>query len=194
MRNTSNSNHNGYSLPPTSASPRPDRFPTHRQDAFSDRTSISNRDSQASTQLPTSTGGTSGGRRRNGSLSSRFHGDQSHRPLEIIKHDTKVASRAPHLRKKNYVGPDSIDSLDNIGPGSYHHEGPYDPTLLARNTSSVSSPVEAVKDSNEEALKATPTEKIQDSIARHRPLDGVATVPPGNLLPFLWEAGPNKAD
>lgn len=92
------------------------------------------------------------------------------------------------------MGPDSIDSLDNIGPGAYHHGGPYDATLLARNTSSAFSPVEAVKGSNEEALKATPTENIQDSIARHRPLDGVATVPPGNLLPFLCKAGPNEAD
>lgn len=101
----------------------------------------------------------------------------------MIKRDTKLANRAPHLRKKNHVGPDAIDSLDNIGPGAYHHEGPYDATLLARNTSSAFSPVEAVRASNEEALKATPKEKIQDSIEKHRPLDGVAIVPPGKAFP-----------
>ena len=43
----------------------------------------------------------------------------------------------------------------------------------------INSPVEAVSGSNEEALKATPREKIKDSIERHRPLDGVASVPSG---------------
>ena len=183
VKNTSTNSNNGYPSPPTPASPRREKFPSHRQEAFSafsDGSSISNRDSQATTQVPTSTGGTNGGRPRNSSLGSRFEGDQSHRPLERIKRDTKLANRAPHLRKKNYVGPDVIDSLDNIGPGAYHHEGPYDATLLARNTSSNFSPVEAVRVSNEEALKATPKEKIQDSIEKHRPLDGVAMVPPGN--------------
>lgn len=30
-----------------------------------------------------------------------------------------------------------------------------------------------------EALRATPVEKIKDSVERHRPLEGVATIPPG---------------
>lgn len=63
--------------------------------------------------------------------------------------------------------------------GAYHHEGPFDATLLAKNLSYKSSPVEAVRRTNLEALKATPREKIQDSVERHRPLDGVARVPPG---------------
>ena len=115
-------------------------------------------------------------------MSSRFNGDQSHRPLEMIKRDAKLANRAPHLRKKNHVGPDVIDVLDNIGPGAYHHEGPYDATLTARNNKPTFSPVEAVRSSNEETLKATPKEKIQDSIEKHRPLDGVAMVPSGNSM------------
>ncbi|KAI9877584.1 MAG: hypothetical protein M1830_003513 [Pleopsidium flavum] len=119
-------------------------------------------------------------RRRGNSLTSRFPGDQSHRPLDMLKHNAKLANRAPHLRKKHLPGPDTIDSLDTIG-GSYHHEGPFDATLLARNTSSPISPVQAVRASNIEALKATPREKIQDSVERHRPLDGVAIVPPGML-------------
>ena len=112
------------------------------------------------------------------SLSERFPGDQTHRPLDIIRHESKRAHRSPHLRRGHIPGPDSIDRLDIIG-AAYHHEGPYDAALLARNRSHKSSPLQAVRASNEEALKATPMEKIQDSIERHRPLDGVATIPPG---------------
>ena len=129
---------------------------------------------QASSEVPTSTTG----RPRNSSISSRFSGDISHRPLEIIKRETKAANRAPHLQKRHLVGADTIDSLDTAS-GSYHHGGPYDATLLARNTSHISSPVDAVSATTAEALKATPREKIVDSIEKHRPLDGVAMVPPG---------------
>lgn len=118
------------------------------------------------------------GRPRSSSLHSRFEGDRSHRPLEIIKRETKLANRAPHLRKKHHVGSDTIDILDAVG-GGYHHEGPFDATLLARNTAFASSPIAAVRDTNLEALKATPREMVNDSIQTHRPLDGVAMVPPG---------------
>ena len=139
--------------------------------------------SQASTQIPTSTGGVAssnggGGRHRNNSLPSRHPGDTSNRPLDVLRHETKRAHRSPHLRKGHVVGPDSIDTLDTIG-AQYHHEGPYDATLLARNTGNVNSPIAAVRETNEEALKATPPEKIQDSLKKHRPLDGIAMVPPG---------------
>lgn len=117
-------------------------------------------------------------RPRTSSLRSRFEGDQSHRPLDIIKRDTKLANRAPHLRKKHHVGSDTIDILDSVG-GGYHHEGPFDATLLARNTVPANSPIEAVRSTNIETLKATPREMIRDSIESHRPLDGVASVPPG---------------
>lgn len=40
-------------------------------------------------------------------------------------------------------------------------------------------PVEALKESNEEALRATPRENIQNSLLKHVPLQGVAVVPPG---------------
>lgn len=96
----------------------------------------------------------------------------------MLKHDAKSANRAPHLRKKHTPGADSIDRLGGAA-GAYHHEGPYDATLLARNTSFASSPLEAVAASNEEALRATPREMIKDSVDKHRPLDGVASVPPG---------------
>jgi len=36
-----------------------------------------------------------------------------------------------------------------------------------------------VKESNEEALRATPREKIQDSLVKKVPLSGVAVIPPG---------------
>jgi len=171
---SSHSAFNGYPSPPTSSSPRQEQFP-HRTKAFStyseakpQRRSMG----QAQDEVSESTAG------RGGSLISRFPGDQSHRPLDMLKHDAKLANRAPHLRKKHLPGPDTIDSLDTIG-GSYHHGGPFDATLLARNTSYPISPIQAVRASNMEALKATPPEKIKDSVERHRPLDGVAIVPPG---------------
>jgi hypothetical protein len=40
-------------------------------------------------------------------------------------------------------------------------------------------PVEAVMDTNLEALKATPLEYLKDSLIRHVPLQGTAVVPPG---------------
>lgn len=185
-----NASSTAYPSPPQSASPRTDRFSTstYRQEAFPDfdgsysptptRQSID----QASTQIPTSTGGqhsttTDGHRRRGSSLTQRFPGDQSHRPLDMIKRDAKLANRHPHLRKKHIVGSDTIDRMDTIG--GFHHDGPYDATLLARNISNVNSPVEAVRTTNAEALRATPHEMIQDSVQKHRPLDGVAMVPPG---------------
>lgn len=72
-----------------------------------------------------------------------------------------------------------IDRLDNVGGFSYHHEGPYDATYRATNTSKKHGPVYALKESTEEALKATPRDKIIDSIEGRRPLDGVAFFPPG---------------
>ncbi|KAI5925025.1 hypothetical protein F4810DRAFT_660635 [Camillea tinctor] len=102
------------------------------------------------------------------------------RPLEQIKRDTKAANRAPHLRKKNFVGADPIDVLDNVGiGGAYHHGGPYDATLAQRNRDVRYAPVEAVRESNLEALRATPQEYIQDSLRKHVPLQGTASIPPG---------------
>ena len=185
-----NASSTGYPSPPQSASPRTDRFSTstYRQEAFPNfdgsysHTPTRQSIDQASTQIPTSTGGqnsttTDGHRRRGSSLTQRFPGDQSHRPLDMIKRDAKLANRHPHLRKKHIVGSDTIDRMDTIG--GFHHDGPYDATLLARNISNVNSPVEAVRTTNAEALRATPHEMIQDSVQKHRPLDGVAMVPPG---------------
>lgn len=139
----------------------------------------SNSVGRTSTEIPTSSSAsTNVSRQRGSSLTSRFPGDQSHRPLERIRQETKAANRAPHLRKKHIPGPDTIDRLDCTG-GRYHHDGPYDATLLARNVSLLHSPVQAVSRSNMEALKATPREKVMDSLHKHYPLDGVAFTPPG---------------
>jgi hypothetical protein len=116
---------------------------------------------------------------RGGSLKGRYPGDTSHRPLDTIRKDTKTAYRSPHLRKKNFSGADIIDRLDKSGVSRYHHEGPYDAASIARNKDKKYSPVAAVQESNEEALRATPRENIADALDRHRPLEGVATVPPG---------------
>lgn len=117
--------------------------------------------------------------RRSSSLKQRFPGDPSVSPLGQLAKEKAIADRAAHITKNHAIRPDTIDSLDASGLNSYHHEGPYDATLFARNNSWKSSPVAAVKDSNEEALKATPHEKIIDSVKGHRPLDGVAAFPPG---------------
>ena len=103
----------------------------------------------------------------------------SHRPLDQLRKEANAATRAPHLKKRHMPGADAIDVLDRTFEGAYHHEGPYDATLLARNTSYQSSPVEAVRNTNNEALKATPRENIKDSLDRHVPLQGTAIIPPG---------------
>ncbi|KAK8072384.1 hypothetical protein PG996_005732 [Apiospora saccharicola] len=103
----------------------------------------------------------------------------SHRPLEQIKRETKVAHRSHHLRKTTLPRNDPIDTLDNILGHSYHHEGPFDATLASRNANKKYAPLEAVKGTNEEALKATPRELVQDSLIKHVPLHGTANIPPG---------------
>ena len=118
---------------------------------------------------------------RGGSLRERYPGDPSTRPLDTIRKETKSAHRAHHLRKKNFTGADLIDRLDKttIGGAAYHHEGPYDAANISRNLDYKHSPVAAVADSNEEALRATPRENIVDAVEKHRPLEGTAIVPPG---------------
>lgn len=101
------------------------------------------------------------------------------------RYDQANAHRKSHShhnrrrRHSNRVQPDSIDKLDNLSGVLYHHEGPYDAASSCRNRSSKHSPVEALKSSNEEILRATPHENIVDSLTKHRPLDGVAFYPPG---------------
>ncbi|KAJ9648443.1 hypothetical protein H2199_001298 [Coniosporium tulheliwenetii] len=161
---------------PKSKNPRGERFPTYREDAFSGYNDGRRRSSGHGSPIAEP----SNGRRRGSSLTERFPGDTSHRPLDMIKKDSKAANRAPHLQKRHIPGADVVDKLDIAPVGqTYHHGGPYDAALLARNTSLTSSPVAAVAETNHEALKATSPENIQDSLERHRPLDGVATVPPG---------------
>jgi hypothetical protein len=121
---------------------------------------------------------------RGASLGERYPGDMSHRPLDTLKQENKTAHRSPHLRKKQIPGVDMIDGLDSVPGGRYHHEGPFDATLLSRNLNVQNSPVAAVARSNRDALKATPREKIQDAVQRHMPLDGVAAYPPGESDEF----------
>lgn len=121
--------------------------------------------------------------RRAGSLRERYPGDMSHRPLDILKREHRAADRVPHLHRHRRQQPsDTIDSLDLTGPVPgvpYHHGGPFDPTMKAWNRNKKYSPVEAVSDTNMEALKATPIEFVQDSLVKHVPLQGTAVVPPG---------------
>ena len=98
----------------------------------------------------------------------------------MLTKEAKAANRSHHLRKNHQPGADVIDKLDDSGTGiAYHHGGPYDAALPSRNTNWESSPVAAVTESNMEALKATPKERIKDSLTKHVPLIGTAEVAPG---------------
>ncbi|KID93625.1 protein kinase, partial [Metarhizium majus ARSEF 297] len=110
-------------------------------------------------------------------LAERFPGDMSHRPLDMIKREARAAER-PHRHRKRISETDTIDALDTIG-GAYHHGGPYDATLRSRNLNKKYSPVAAVQDSNMEAIRATPRENIMDSLTKHVPLQGTASIPSG---------------
>lgn len=101
------------------------------------------------------------------------------KPSHSISIPQRRRTRQAYSRHSQLVNPDIIDELDNVTPYSYHHEGPYDAVYPERNCISKRSPVEAVKDSNEAALRATPHHKIVDSLKSHRPLDGTAFYPPG---------------
>ncbi|CAO2656905.1 Nn.00g057080.m01.CDS01 [Neocucurbitaria sp. VM-36] len=176
-RNSPKSQKYDYPSPPNSASPRRAHFPdNHRSEALGPLNE-SRRPRRSSN--PASTAYKSSGLARSGSLTERYPGDKSHRPLEILRKDEKVAYRAPHLRKKNFQGADVIDRLDRSGVSQYHHEGPYDAANIARNKYVKHSPIAAVKESNREALRATPRENIVDAVTKHRPLEGVANIPPG---------------
>lgn len=173
-------------------SPRPEQFPNYRAEALADFDSAAPRRNRAEShgtpptyQEATSSTNLTGRPRRGDSLKERYPGDKSNQPLDIIRRDSKKAYRSHHLHKKSLPGPDSIDRLDPaIGGRAYHHEGPYDAASLARNRDPRSGPLYAVEDSNREALKATPQENIKDAVERHMPLDGVATVPPGQTDRF----------
>ena len=103
----------------------------------------------------------------------------------MLERDHRAADRAPNLHNPRHQQPiDIIDTLDLTGAGrggvtTYHHEGPYDATMASRNRNKKYSPVEAVKDTNMEALRATPREYVEDSLVKHVPLQGTAVVPPG---------------
>ncbi|KAL0257448.1 hypothetical protein SLS55_008261 [Diplodia seriata] len=170
----------GYPTPPSSASPGRSSFP-HRENAFASYNTSprSRRSSHGSHPSSSPRKAEIQGRpRRSSSLRERYPGDQSVNPLDQLKREEKLARRSPHLNKRHIPGPDTIDRLDTIN-GKYHHEGPYDAALLARNTSWETSPLAALQDSNLEAIKATPQENVKNAVERHHPLDGVAVVPPG---------------
>ncbi|CAG8029296.1 unnamed protein product [Penicillium salamii] len=127
-----------------------------------------------------------------------YSGSPEHYPVEPRRRHPSTRRRRSTSHKARHsqlVQPDIIDQLDNVTAFSYHHEGPYDAARPERNRFSQSSPLEAVRESNAEALRATPQHKISDALNSHRPLDGVAFYPPGttdrNGQEYSYEEGSN---
>lgn len=120
------------------------------------------------------------------------------RPRRYSSVPQRRRSHRSYSQDSRLVNPDIIDHLDNVGIYSYHHEGPYDAVCAERNRDSKHSPLEAVKESNAEALKATPRDKILDSLNSHRPLDGTAFFAPGTTdrsgQLYDYEEGSNMMD
>lgn len=103
----------------------------------------------------------------------------SDRSSDVLKREHRLAHRPkPRSSRHNAPRTDVIDSLDTIG-GAYHHSGPYDAASAAQNRHKKYSPLDAVYDSNMEAIKATPREYIRDCLDKHMPLQGTSTIPPG---------------
>jgi hypothetical protein len=166
--------------PPGRASP-PTKFPEYREAGATTHRPHNAGDVPPPT-YDTVAGSSSGGgqRRRTSSLAQRFPGDDSHKPLDIIRKDSRKANKPHHLKKRSMQGADIIDRLDPaIGGIAYHHEGPYDAASLARNRDPKYAPVAALETTNAEALRATPQENVRDALEKHKPLDGVAIVPSG---------------
>jgi hypothetical protein len=112
-------------------------------------------------------------RKRGNSLNHHHHHSSS------SPRSNNGKSSGDRRRRRLSVPVDTIDSLD-FGPGGpYHHEGPFDATLVSRNLNLISSPVAALASSNAEALSATPRENVLNALTKHRPLEGTASVPPG---------------
>jgi hypothetical protein len=186
----------GQSTPPryASGSPRirdspagrgspPTKFPDYREAALGSGTHRTRRSSENPPPTYDAVAGSSSGgghRRRTSSLAQRYPGDESHKPLDNIRRDSRKASKPHHLKKRSMQGADIIDRLDPaIGGRPYHHEGPYDAASLARNRDPKYAPVAALETTNSETIRATPQEAIKDALDKHMPLDGVAVVPPG---------------
>lgn len=183
--NHGHNGHHGRHSRHTSTSSQPEKFPTYRGEAAPPPYDASG-----------GSASNSGHRRRGSSLRERFPGDETHKPLDILRRDSKKAARSPHLSKRHMPGPDSIDRLDPTSKIPYHHEGPYDAASLARNSVPGKGPIDALRDSNREALKATPPENISDSLRHGVPLSGTAVIPPGTEdrfgRTFNYEEGANQ--
>jgi hypothetical protein len=98
------------------------------------------------------------------------------RPLQ------QISSHQRHARKTSKssgnIPQDDVDKLDVTGLLGYHHEGPFDATLAARQVPGYA-PLDAVKYGNSLAMGATSQSKMDEVMRGHIPLDGVASIPPG---------------
>jgi len=115
------------------------------------------------------------------SSSVRYPSSRPPRPTQKRSLSFTPSENGPRHRGQKVSaipGADTIDRLGAIGDFAYHHDGPYDATLLARQFHGYS-PVEALRDSNEKAIRATPKANIVDCLEKHYPMQGTAVFPPG---------------
>jgi hypothetical protein len=96
-------------------------------------------------------------------------------------HKPKTKSKSKPQHGSTVPAPDQIDALDDVTGVFYHHDGPYEATLAARNRDPRTAPVAAVREGNLAALRATPAVNVVDAVTRRVPLQGTASVPPGEV-------------
>ncbi|ORY80395.1 hypothetical protein BCR37DRAFT_393758 [Protomyces lactucae-debilis] len=98
------------------------------------------------------------------------------RPLDQVKSHQRHARKTSKM--SGNIPLDDIDQLDVTGLLGYHHEGPFDATLAARQVPGYA-PLDAVQYGNNLAMRATGQSKMDEVMRGHIPLDGVASVAPG---------------
>ncbi|KAK4098507.1 hypothetical protein N658DRAFT_220351 [Parathielavia hyrcaniae] len=114
-----------------------------------------------------------------------FPGDMSHHPLATLTREHHQADWVPHQRRDRRL---PNDVISGPFPGvTYHHGGPFDAVAMEFNANTMSAPIDAVRDSNMEALRATLAEYVKDSLTKHLPLQGTFRCHPAGDANF-WRA------
>jgi hypothetical protein len=104
--------------------------------------------------------------------------------LAAFSRETSRAFDGPlaRSRQSSVLASDVIDRLAHIAgpPHIFHHEGPFDAAHPSRRQS-LYPPIDALIESNAQALAATPIDSIMRVLNQHHPIDGTASIRPGML-------------